>query len=98
MEEEKDEADDETKRELFVGNLSFQIDEDTLASHFEKYGEITNIKIPQKDGRSKGIAFIEFATSKIAKKALDGENGKQLDGRALKLNFSGEKPENGFSP
>jgi nucleolin len=52
------------------------------------------------NGQSKGIAFVEFATHKDAKKALDKENGKDFDGRALKINFSGEAPaprEGGFN-
>ena len=46
------------------------------------------------DGTSKGIAFVEFDSNKIAKKAIDAENGKSLEGRNLKVNFSSEKPTN----
>lgn len=35
------------RRELFVGNLSFQLDEDNLSQHFSTYGVVTNVKIPQ---------------------------------------------------
>lgn len=49
-EEDKDDDDDPAKREIFVGNLAFSVDEDVVASHFEKYGEVVNIKIPMKDG------------------------------------------------
>ena len=49
--------------------------------------------MPQRDGRPTGIAFIEFATPAEAKKAIDNENGAEFDGRNLKVNFSGDKPE-----
>jgi len=73
MEEEKgdDDDEDESKKEIFVGNLSFKFDEDALYEHFGKYGEVTNVKLPRKpDGLSKGIAFIEFGSSKFAAKAI----------------------------
>lgn len=75
-EEDKDEEDDETLREIFVGNLAFTVTEDMVASHFEKYGELTNIKLPMKNDRPSGIAFIAFSSSKEAAKAIAGENGK----------------------
>lgn len=48
------------------------------------------------DGTSKGIGFVEFATPKEAKKAMDAENGNNFEGRNLKVNFSGDKPANDF--
>jgi nucleolin len=41
------------------------------------------------DGRPKGFAFVEFATHKDAQKASDNMNGQDLDGRNLRINFSG---------
>lgn len=43
--EEDGEEEEEGKKELFVRNLAFTVDEDGINSHFEKYGEITNIKL-----------------------------------------------------
>jgi len=72
----KEEAGGEEKKELFIGNLSFNIDEDALNTHFEKYGEIIKIKVLMRpDGSSKGLAFLEFANAKDCTKAL-AENGK----------------------
>lgn len=82
-----------TKRELIVKNLTFNIDEDAIHAHFEKYGEITNIKLLKRpDGKSKGMGFVEFAEAKDAKKAKDTEHGKLLDGRDLNIEFSEGKP------
>ena len=44
------------------------------------------------DGTSKGIAFVEFSSHAEAKKAMLAENGKALEGRNLKVNFSGDPP------
>ncbi len=52
-----------------------------------------NIKlVKQPDGRSKGFGFIEFTTHKAAAKAKDAENGNDVDGRPLSVDFSGGKP------
>jgi RNA recognition motif-containing protein len=73
--------------------LSFNATEDTLTKHFSKYGTVVNAKVPKRpNGQSKGIAFIEFESHKEAQNALNKENGKEFDGRALKINFSGEPP------
>jgi len=72
--------------------LSFNTDEDAIKKRFLKYGTITNFKMPQKNGRPGGIAFIEFAKPADAKKAMDAENGADLDGRSLKVNYSNDKP------
>ena len=66
---------DEDKKELFVGNLSFHTTEDSLAAAFGEYGTVVNVKLPQQDGRPKGFAFVEFATHKEAQAALDAYNG-----------------------
>lgn len=99
MKNEEDEEEDtneeektEGKRELFVGNLSFNASEDTLMERFSQYGKVTNVKLPMANGRSKGIAFVEFAKPADAQKALTAENGQDLDGRSLKLDFSGGAP------
>ena len=58
--ERQEGGDDEegTETELFVGNLAYSSDENALRNRFKKYGTITNIKIPQKNGRPSGIAFM----------------------------------------
>lgn len=80
------------QREVFVGNLSFQTTEDTLRRRFAKHGSIVNFKMPQKEGRPSGIAFIEYSKAAEAKKAIDQENQAEFDGRNLKVNLSGDKP------
>jgi nucleolin len=68
-------GEDDDKKELFVGNLSFHTTEDSLAQAFGEYGTVTNVKLPQNNGQPKGFAFVEFATHKEAQAALDAYNG-----------------------
>jgi RNA recognition motif-containing protein len=66
-----------------------------LRNKFKKYGTITNIKVPQKMGKPSGIAFLEFSKNSEAKAAIEGENGVELEGRALNLRFSNGGPPAG---
>lgn len=83
---------DADKKELFVGNIPFSMSEDRLGEVFSEFGEVTNIKLPQQDGRPKGFGFVEFADHASAAKAIKSLASKEFDGRVLKLNFSGGKP------
>jgi len=97
-EEEEEKGGDESQKELFVGNISFNTTEDSIRKAFSKFGKVTNLKLPYNpQGQPKGFAFVEFSSHNEAQKALDGQNGKDLDGRALRINFSGGAPGgNGF--
>lgn len=92
QEEDEDEGPDADKKELFVGNISYQATEDELYNHFAQWGEVTNVKIPtdRESGRSRGMAFVEFATHKEAAAACENTNGQDYNGRALRVNFSGD--------
>lgn len=63
---------DETEREVYVSNVSFDATEDDFHSHFESCGEIENVTIPTlySSGRPKGFAFIRFVTREGRTKAL----------------------------
>lgn len=75
---------------LFVGNLPFRTSEDELKQLFAEHGEVVSAKIimDRATGRSKGIAFIEFATEDDAKKAMEALNGFEMDGRALRIDLA----------
>ena len=70
--------------QLYVGNLSYQVNNHQLKKVFSRYGEIETVRVIKntKTGRSKGFAFVTFADTTAAKKAL-AENGQDLRGRAL---------------
>ncbi|XP_047443286.1 nucleolin [Mugil cephalus] len=70
---------------LVVNNLSFSATEEMLQSTFEK---AVSIRVPQKDGRPKGFAFVEFESTDDAKEALENLNNTDIEGRSIRLEFS----------
>merc|ERR1719265_1915946 len=76
----------------FVGGLAWSVDEEMLKKDFGECGEIVKIRMPLNDeGKSKGIAFIEFSTQEGLEKALKFD-GDDYAGRTLKVNKAGDKP------
>ena len=73
---------------VYVGNLPFKMVRDDLIKLFEPFGEITEaVVISDKySGRSKGFGFVTFAKEEDAKKAIEEMNGKEVEGRELKVN------------
>lgn len=88
-----------SQKKLYVGNLPFSISESELRDVFTPYGEIEELAmITDRDtGRPRGFAFVTFASQHAAESALE-QNGKDLGGRALKVNMAMDKPRNGGRP
>lgn len=85
----------EATANLFVGNLSWNVDEEWLTREFEEFGELAGVRIitDRDSGRSKGFGYVEFTTAENGAKALEARNGYELDNRALRVDFS--MPRNG---
>jgi RNA recognition motif-containing protein len=81
---------------IYVGNLSYKVDENDLRGIFEEYGEVTSVKIikDKYSGRSKGFAFIEMANNNEAKTAIKELNGGELDNRKVIINEAKPKRTN----
>ena len=73
---------------IYVGNLDFSSTEDSIRALFEQHGEVTSVKlITDRDtGRSRGFAFVEMSSNDEGRAAIAALDGKELDGRALKVN------------
>ena len=73
---------------IFVGNLAYSATDHGLRQLFEPYGAVDKINIitDRDTGRSKGFGFVEMPDSAAAKSAIQGLNGKELEGRALTVN------------
>ncbi len=87
-------------KKIYVGNMNYKTDEPTLRREFEAFGEVVSAKIvvDQFSGRSKGFAFSEMANDDDAKNAISSLNGKEVDGRPLKVNEAIDKnPRSGGS-
>lgn len=82
---------------LYVGNLSFQTQEDGLRDAFSQYGEVISADIvtDRDTGRSRGFGFVEMSSSEDAQKAIDGLNDTDLDGRNLKVNEARPREDRG---
>jgi len=81
-------------KKLYVGNLSYGTSEDGLRAAFAQYGDVqsVNIVIDRDSGRSKGFGFVEMAADDAAMAAISGLNGRELDGRSLRVNEANERP------
>ena len=82
-------------RKLYVGNLSYDTNDQILQDTFSAYGEVTSaiVIMDRESGRSKGFGFVEFAQDADAKKAMEEMNGKEVDGRSLKVDEAKEPRE-----
>lgn len=75
-------------KKVYVGNLPFNVSNDQLKEIFSQYGEISEATVisDKYSGRSKGFGFVTFANDADADKAISEMNGKEVEGRALKVN------------
>jgi cold-inducible RNA-binding protein len=73
---------------LYVGNLAFQTSSQELQEMFAQAGTVESASVVEDrdTGRSRGFAFVEMSTKEEAAAAIDQFNGKELGGRALKVN------------
>jgi RNA recognition motif-containing protein len=75
--------------------MSYATTEETLRDLFSQYGEVDSIKIitDRETGRVKGFGFITMNDDAAAQKAIDELNGKEVDGRALRINEARPREE-----
>ncbi len=89
------------KKKLYVGNLPWSINNDSLKDLFASYGEITEAIVitDRMSGRSKGFGFVSFADEAAAEKATAEMNGKTVEERQIVVNVARpreERPTGGF--
>jgi RNA recognition motif-containing protein len=73
---------------IYVGNLSYGMSEDELREAFGAFGEVSSVKIlmDRETGRSRGFGFVEMPNQNEAETAIAQLNGKDVGGRALRIN------------
>jgi RNA recognition motif-containing protein len=86
---------------LYVGNLALNVSESELQQAFEPFGEVTSVKIikDKYTGESKGFGFVEMPSGAEAQAAMNGLNGKEMKGLAIKVNQAKpqkSKPRGGY--
>lgn len=82
---------------LYIGNLSYKVDEQQLREHFEKEcGPVTDVKIvtDRDTGQPRGFGFVEFGSPSDGQKALE-MNGSEFAGRTLRINVAEAKGSKG---
>lgn len=84
-------------KNVFVGNMNFQTTESDLRALFEAFGQVTRVHIAmdRETGRARGFAFVEMPNDEEAAKAMSGLDGKEVGGRALKVNEARPKGASG---
>lgn len=70
---------------IYIGNLSYKVKESDLQQVMEDYGTVSSTKliIDRDTNRSKGFAFVEMPNDDEARKAIEGLNGAEYDGRTM---------------
>jgi cold-inducible RNA-binding protein len=82
-------------KNIFVGNLSFNTNEDELRQLFESYGQVDRVSIltDRETGRSRGFGFVEMSSNEDGEKAIAALNGSQVGGRTINVNEARPKAE-----
>jgi RNA recognition motif-containing protein len=80
-------------KKLFVGGLSWNTTNKSLNAAFSKFGEVIEAQVitDRDTGRSRGFGFVTMAEAENADAAISGLNGRDLDGRTIKVNEAENK-------
>ncbi len=80
---------------IYISNLSFNIQDEDLSGFFTKYGEVSSAKIimDRETGRSRGFGFVEMSDDEASKKAIAGLDGTEVDGRTIKVTEARQKED-----
>lgn len=100
VEEEQEESEskrskvEEEPATLFVGRLSWSIDDEWLRREFEPLGGVISARVimERSTGKSRGYGYVDFSSKSAAEKALQEYQGREIDGRPINLDMSTGKP------
>ena len=73
---------------LYVGNLSYDVNDEQLGEYFSQAGTVASAIVikDRNSGRSKGFGFVELSSDEEAKKAIETLNGQEFEGRKIVVN------------
>ncbi|MBE9006268.1 RNA-binding protein [Fortiea sp. LEGE XX443] len=82
---------------LYVGNLSYEVTQDSLTAVFAEYGSVKQVKLPtdRETGQLRGFAFVEMGTEAEEAAAIEALDGAEWMGRGLKVNKARPKEDRG---
>lgn len=80
---------------MYLSNLSFHTEEESLRKLFEQFGQVSSVKIitDRETGRGRGFGFVEMAVDAEAKEAMNALNNKEIEGRPMSVAIAREKTE-----
>lgn len=81
--------------QIYVGNMSYGTTEESIKVLFDAYGTVDNVKLitDRETGRAKGFGFVTMNDDQEAQTAIEELNGKEFDGRTLRINEARPKEE-----
>jgi cold-inducible RNA-binding protein len=84
-------------KNIFVGNLSYNVSENAVRSLFEEYGTVERVSIAtdRDTGQQKGFGFVEMTVDAEGERAIEALSGRELNGRALTVNEARPKADRG---
>lgn len=88
------------ENKLYVSNLAFSVLDESLRQEFSAFGTVSsaNVMLERDSGRSRGFGFVEMSSDTEAQAAIQGLNGKYVDGRAINVSVARpreSRPEGG---
>src|SRR5688572_14094966 len=88
---------EEMNTRLYVGNLSFHTTADGVRTAFQEFGTVSDVHLvsDRETGRSRGFAFVTMGSPEEASKAIEGMDGRTLDGRPLRVNEAEQRQQRG---
>ena len=89
-----EQGDGAISNKVFVGNLSFDVTREELVEAFGAVGRVVDAKVPtdRETGRPRGFAFVEFESDEVAERCIQQMNGRDLKGRAIRVNAAEDRP------
>ncbi|MDB9456564.1 RNA-binding protein [Dolichospermum circinale CS-534/05] len=84
---------------IYVGNLSYEVTQETLTQVFAEYGQVKRVQLPtdRETGRLRGFGFVEMTTEAEETAAIEALDGAEWMGRDLKVNKAKPKEDRGPS-
>jgi len=84
-------------KNLYVGNLSYNMTDGDLREMFEQYGSVDSARVitDRETGRSKGFGFVEMADDQEANAAIEALNGQEIAGRPATVNEARPREDRG---
>jgi RNA recognition motif-containing protein len=82
---------------IYVGNLSSDVKDETIREAFESFGQVASAKVikDKYNGESRGFGFVEMATPSQAQTAIKSLNGKKILGKEMSVKEARPRPDQG---